>query len=140
MILLYRDPYGKNLSVAAHHIPSDPKPSNGIENAKTAELEKKVVSLEKTVLEGERTIAELRQRIETLTKEKNLVQVAMFKSLKHEIDNVYSHDEKYYAIMTNNLWNFCRMEIILRLLSCFFQQVFQVMCNWNNCIFESECQ
>ena len=63
------------MSVAAHHTRSDSKPSNGIENAKTAELEKKVVSLEKTVLEGERTIAELRQRIETLTKEKNLVQV-----------------------------------------------------------------
>ena len=74
MILLYRDPYGKKPSVVDHHSRSDSRPSNGIENAKSAELEKKVVSLEKTVLEGEKTIAELRQRIETLTREKNLVQ------------------------------------------------------------------
>ena len=76
MILLYRDPYGKKPSVVVHHSPSaDSKTSNGIANTKSAELEKKVASLEKTVQEGERTMAELRQRIETLTKEKNLVQV-----------------------------------------------------------------
>jgi hypothetical protein len=75
MVLLYRDPYGKKRSVVAHHSRSDSKPSNGVESVKSAELEKKVASLEKTVLEGERTMTELRQRIEILTKEKNLVQV-----------------------------------------------------------------
>lgn len=76
MVLLYHDPYGKKPSVVAHHSRSaDSKPSNGVENVKSAELEKKVASLEKTVQEGEKTMAELRQLIEKLTKERNLIQV-----------------------------------------------------------------
>ena len=74
MILLYRDPQGKKPSVARHP-QSDTRPSNGVESAKAEELEQKVVTLEKTVQEGERTIAELRQRIEALTQDKNIVQV-----------------------------------------------------------------
>ena len=43
-----------------------------------------MVTLEKTVLEGERTIVELRQRIEVLTKEKDVVQVAMLIPVMHK--------------------------------------------------------
>ena len=74
MILLYRDPDGKNQSVDQHTL-SDTKASNSIQNCKTAELEKKVATLEKHVQKREKTIAELRQRMEALTNDKTIVQV-----------------------------------------------------------------
>lgn len=103
MILLYRDPYGKKLTVVAHHSRSESKPSNGVENAnKTAELENKVVTLEKMVLEGERTIVELRQRIEVLTKEKDVVQVAMLIPVMHKFSlacHFYDINLMYNALL-----------------------------------------
>ena len=78
MVLLYRDPHGRKSTVIHRGgRQSDSKPSNGIESGRVTEMEKKVASLEKTVQEGESTIAELRKRIETLTKDKNNIQVGL---------------------------------------------------------------
>ena len=69
MILLYRDPHGKNSSVVNHNsrVSATVTPID-------AELGQKVVMLEKTVLEREKTIAELKEQISSLTKEDNHIE------------------------------------------------------------------
>lgn len=72
MILLYRDPYGKNLSMGQQSRSSAvaiPQLQDGVE------LGQRVTVLEKTVLEREKTIAELTHQIGILKKENDVVQV-----------------------------------------------------------------
>lgn len=69
MILLYRDPHGRNSSVVNHN--------SGVSATITpvgAELGQKVIMLEKTVLEREKTIAELKEQIGSLTKKDNNIE------------------------------------------------------------------
>ena len=67
MILLYKDPHGKNSAVVNTQTEGNlsgftlPLQSNKFE-----ESEKKAILLEKVVLEKEKTIAELRNKIDTL--------------------------------------------------------------------------
>ena len=67
MVLLYKDPRGKNSGLGTSQTDANAiaLSSQMKDNKSMAELELKVTLLEKTVQENEQTIAQLKNRIET---------------------------------------------------------------------------
>ena len=70
MILLYKDPHGKKLSVG--HLSSG---CGGGRSPQGEDLGRKIAMLEKTMLERERMISELKGQIGELKKDTNSIQV-----------------------------------------------------------------
>ena len=77
MILLYKDPHGKTLSVV-HSQTGSLRAATGASpqtGKSVTDLEKKVAILEKSVHDGEATIAKLKHQIDVLSLENTLSEV-----------------------------------------------------------------